>query len=280
MSVVETFATALLVEHAPRAGMALERLPAAQAAAVLQTLTTMHAAAVLREMTPPRAADTLALLAPEEASAILAATPANDAARIARALDAARRDAIVSGMPEADREVLLRVLRFPEGTAGAEMDPSVFQVFDDVLVSEARDRLRRAARDLLYYIYVVAHDGTLIGVLDIPELMLASARRQIGAAMHRDPERVSAWMPVALVREHPGWHRYHAMPVVDESNRFLGAIRYQTLRRLEREAVGRGEDPAMVTARALGDLFRVGTAGLVAGVATAGGAAAETDDGR
>lgn len=280
MSVEEMLAAALLVGHAPRAAMALERLPGAQSAAVLQTLPATHAAAVLREMTPPRAADTLAMMTPAEAGGILAATPANEAARIARALDAAGREAIVGGMPEDDRAVLLRVLRFPEGTAGAEMDPSVFQVFDDVLVSEARDRLRRAARDLLYYIYVVAHDGTLVGVLDIPELMLAGARRPVGVAMHRDPERLSAWMPVALVREHAGWHRFHAMPVVDESNRFLGAIRYQTLRRLERDAVRGQEDPAMVTARALGDLFRVGTAGLVAGVATAGSATAEHHDDR
>jgi hypothetical protein len=57
------------------------------------------------------------------------------------------------------------------------------------------------------------------------------------------------------------------MPVVDEEDRLLGAIRYQTLRRLEREAADQEPNPVMLTARALGELFQLGTTGLVAGVA-------------
>jgi hypothetical protein len=59
------------------------------------------------------------------------------------------------------------------------------------------------------------------------------------------------------------------MPVVDEQDRLLGAIRYQTLRRLEREASAEGPDPAQLTTSALGELFRLATTGLVAGVAPA-----------
>jgi hypothetical protein len=57
------------------------------------------------------------------------------------------------------------------------------------------------------------------------------------------------------------------MPVVDEHDRLLGAIRYQLLRRLERAAADRGPDSSLLTARALGELFQLGTTGLVAGVA-------------
>src|SRR5690606_40748530 len=64
-------------------------------------------------------------------------------------------------------------------------------------------------------------------------LFRSRARDPVSAAMHRDVDRVSVWMPVALVRAHSGWQRYHALPVVDEEQRLLGAIRYQTLRRLE-----------------------------------------------
>jgi hypothetical protein len=62
--------------------------------------------------------------------------------------------------------------------------------------------------------------------------------------MHREVDRLSVWLPVAIVREHPGWQRYHAMPVVDDEDRLVGAIRYQMLRKLEREAPGHGADPA------------------------------------
>ena len=272
MTVEEELALALLEAHPPHAAMALERLSPDRAATVLLAVQPNVAGAVLAAMTPTRAAQCLAVPSPADAGAMLAGTPADDAARITRAIEPARRETILAAMPDAAGESLRRVLRYPEGTAGAEMDPAIFQVPEDVLAADARDRLRRAARKLLYYVYVVNREGRLVGVLDIPELMLASGREPVGAAMQREPDRLSAWMPVAIVREHPAWHRYHAMPVVDESDRLVGAIRYQTLRRLDRDAAGRGTDHALLTARALGELFRVGTAGLVAGVAAAGAA--------
>lgn len=273
-------ARAFLDAHPPRAATMLERMPAAQAAAVLRAVPARSAATVLREMPPLHAAGCLAMLTPEDAAAIVAELTTDDAAGVVRVLEPERREPLLAALPAAAREPLASVLPYPEGTAGAAMDPSIFQLPDDVLVVDAQARLRRAARSLLYYVYVVDREHRLVGVLDIPELMLARPRDPVSTAMHRAVDRLPAWMPVALVREHPGWSRYHAMPVVDEEERLLGAIRYQTLRRLEREAEDRGPDPALLTTRALGELFQLGTTGLVAGVAataSAGQAAARAD---
>lgn len=262
-------AGAFLGSHPSRAAMALEQMPAVAAAAVLGEVPARTAATVLREMTPPRAAGCLSHLAANDAAAIIAETLADDAAPVVRALDADIRDALIAALPAAARNPLLSMLAFPAGTAGAVMDPSVFQVPENIIVADARTRLRSAARDLLYYVYVIDEEHRLAGVLDIAELMLARSRDPVSAAMHRDVESISAWMPVALVRAHPGWHRFHAMPVVDEDGHLLGAIRYQTLRRLEREAADRSPDPSLLTARALGELFQLGATGVVAGVAAA-----------
>ncbi len=267
-------ARAFLESHPSRAAMALEQMPAVAAASVLGEIPARTAAGVIREMTPLRAAACLSHLESDEAAAVVAESIADDVAPVVRALDAGIRDGLIAALPAATREPLLRMLAFPEGTAGAVMDPSVFQVPGNIIVADARTRLRSAARDLLYYVYVIDEEHRLAGVLDIPELMLARSRDPVSAAMHRDVESISAWMPGALVRAHPGWHRFHAMPVVDRDGRLLGAIRYQTLRRLEREAADRSLDPSLLTARALGELFQLGATGVVAGVAAA---AAATD---
>ena len=263
----ERLALAFLDAQPSSAALALERMPRARAAAVLQAVPAGVAAGVMREMTPPHAATIVGELAPEAAAAATADLPVDHAAAVLRALGEPTRDRVLAAMPEETREPLARLLQYPVGTAGASMDPSVFQLPDDVLVADARVRLRGAARDLLYYVYIVDREQRLVGVLDIPELMLARARDPVNAAMHRDVERLPAWMPVAQVREHPAWRHYHAMPVVDDEQRLLGAIRYQTLRQLERQAEERGPDPSLLTARALGELFQIGTNGLVAGVA-------------
>jgi hypothetical protein len=70
------------------------------------------------------------------------------------------------------------------------------------------------------------------------------------------------------VRVHPGWRTFHAMPVTDEDGRLVGAIRYQTLRRLEQDAdAGRAAQRATIAVGALGELFHLGMAGFVEGLA-------------
>lgn len=268
---------AFLELHPARAAMTLEQIPVADAAAVLAAVPARPAATVLRDMTVPFAADCLMHLAAGEAAAIAAELRVDDVAAVVRAMEPAPREALLAALPQDSRDPFARVLSYPEGTAGAVMDPSIFQLPDDVLVADARARLMRAARELLYYIYVVDRQHRLVGVLDVPELMLARARHPVSAAMHRDVNRLSVWLPVAQVREHPGWQSFHAMPVVDDEERLLGAVRYQTLRRLEREASGRGPDPVQLTTGALAELFQLGTTGFVAGIAATAGAVPERD---
>ena len=267
MTAEEHLARAFIASHPARAALALEQMGAAQAAAALRSIDAAAAATVVREMPPTHAAECLSALPPDEAAGIVTHMPMDDAAPVARAMRTEARAPLLAALPEQTGGPLSKLLQFPVGTAGALMDPSIFQLPEDVIVADARTRLRGAARELLYYLYVVDREHRLVGVLDIPELMLARTRDPVAVAMHRNVDRLGAWMPAALVLEHPGWHRYHAMPVVDESDRLLGAIRYQTLRRIERDAADRGPNPTLLTARALGELFHVGTTGLVAGVA-------------
>jgi magnesium transporter len=263
-------ARAFLETHASRAAMILERMPTERASNVLGAVPARSAAPVVAAMTPPFAAATVAHLDSGAAAPIIRAMPMDYAAAVLRSLPAERRTPVLAALPAETRDALARAIPYPEGTAGAVMDPSVLHLPEEILIADAQTRIRRSARELLYYLYIVDVEHRLVGVLDIPELMLARPRDPVSAVMHRQVDRFSAWMPVALVREHRGWREYHAMPVIDEDERFVGAVRYQTLRRLEREAADGGPDPSQMTANALGELFRLGTTGLVAGVATAG----------
>lgn len=264
-------ARAFLDSHPSRAAMALERMPLAQAAAVLHDVPAATAALVLHDMNIPYASRCLTHLASigkaTAAAAMIAELTSDDGASIVRVMDAEHRPKVLDALPELLRDDIERMLPYADGTAGSVMDPSVFRLPDDVLVADARTRLVRAAREVLYYLYVVDREHRLVGVLDIPELMAARARDPVSTTMHREVERINVFAPVALVREHAGWQRFHALPVVDEDDRLLGAIRYQTLRRLEREAARVSPLPANLTAGALAELFQLGTSGLVAGLA-------------
>lgn len=277
MTAEERLARAFIATQPDRAARVLEQLAPAAAADVLRAIPPAPAAVMIGRMTAPHASTLLGRLEPAAAAAVATHMPSQQLATTLRLLEPAAREALLDALPQELRAPLSRMLPYPEGTAGAAMDPAVFRLPDDVLVADARTRLRLAGRDLLYYVYVVDREQHLVGVLDIAELMVAPARARLRAMMHDDVEQLSAWMPVAMVQEHPAWQRLHALPVVDEDARLVGAIRYQTLRRLEQESGERTPDVSGLTARALGELFQVGTTGLVAGVAaTASGVRART----
>ena len=59
----------------------------------------------------------------------------------------------------------------------------------------------------------------------------------------------------------------HALPVVGHDGTYLGAIRYETLRRLEMEVQARIQHPSPVSvAVSLGELYWVGLSGLLEGL--------------
>lgn len=267
MTFEQQLARAFLEEHPREAAVALERLTSDARLSVVRDAPEA-AAAALGEMVGPAAADTLARLPAAVAAAAFARIDPDAGLGMLRRMPRPAADAIVAELPRDRQAPLQRGLHYPDGTAGALMDPMALALPDDITVAEARVRLRREARGLLYYLFIVDRDGTLTGVLDIPELMRAHSRDALRAVMKSPVEHVPAWTPAAAVLVHPGWRSFHALPVTDERGRLVGALRYQTLRRLEHEAdAGGSAQPAGLTVGALGELFHLGLAGFVEGVA-------------
>ncbi len=269
MTLEQRLAQAFLEQRPSEAAQALERLSTDRRASVLRAAPAESAGA-LGQMVASAAAESITPLTEAEAGAVVDALPVETAIRLLRRMPVADAERIMRGLPDTKQEWLGRALRYPAGTAGALMDPAVLALPDDITVAEGRVRLRRQAAELLYYLFVVDRTGHLVGVLDIAELMRARMRDPIRTVMHERVEHLPAWTPATAVRLHPGWRSFHAMPVTDEEGRLVGAIRYQTMRRLQDEADGgQSARDATVTVGALGELFHLGLAGMVEGVATA-----------
>ncbi|HEX7705202.1 MAG TPA: CBS domain-containing protein [Thermoanaerobaculia bacterium] len=270
MNIAMKLARTFLEDHPREAALALERMPAPERAAAVRAAGA-EAGTALGEMVAPAAAECLSLLAPAEAATTLEHLEPEVAIALLRRLPKTAGK-LIAELPAAKQDPMRRILRYPEDTAGALMDPFVLPIPNDVSVAEARVRLRREPHGLLYYVYIVDRSGMLAGVLDIPELMRARARDPIVSIMNTPVEHIPAWTPAPAVAAHPAWGAYHALPVTDETGRFAGAIRYQTLRRLESEAGQRSTAPTGATVGALGELFHLGLAGFVEGVAGAAAA--------
>ena len=261
MALEDALARELLEAHPADAAAVLERLPVGEVAALLDAAPAEVVAAVLRHMATPSAVACLGRLAPERGAAALAALPPAAAAPLAA------------------------LLRYPERTAGAVMDPRVLALPEDLSVEEALAHVQRTPQHVLYYLYVVGRARGLVGVLNLRELMLAHAAAPLGAVMRSATARLGVRDGLQAVVAHPGWRGLHALPVVDEAGVFVGAVRYETMRRLAADAdrPPRIEGP-LGTLLGLGELCWIGLAGVVEQLASArarpapGGSAEERRD--
>ena len=130
--------------------------------------------------------------------------------------------------------MIASLLIYAEDTAGALMDPQVITAFEQEPVHQVLARLQRNPAHALYYLYVVADDQRLVGVVNMRELMGARPDALLASVCTRHVASIAASATWQTVVEHSAWGSVHALPVVDTAGRFVGVLRYETVRALER----------------------------------------------
>lgn len=257
---LEAFADA----HPAELARALESLSAENAAEVMGELAVDRLAELLPWLAPPSAAYSLALVEVQKAAAALSATRHEIAASIIRAMGAEPRSRVVELLSPAARKATNELLRYVQDTAGALMDPQGLAIAESVSAGDALARLRGAAKHALHYVYVVSEDQRLVGVVNLPELVAARPDQLLGLIAVRPVQAVSARATSKAILAHPAWKQFHALPVVESGGRFVGVLRYASIRKLEERMLDTEmPDHASQTAAALGELYGLGLRGLV-----------------
>jgi len=137
-----------------------------------------------------------------------------------------RRERILPGLAQAEREDIRRLAAYPEGTAGAVMTSEYALLQPDLTVAAAIDRLRAEAPDkeTIYYAYVVDNNRTLIGFVSLKDLILASPSKKIEDLMHREVICCKASDDQELAAGLIAKYDLLALPVVNGQNVLLGII--------------------------------------------------------
>jgi magnesium transporter len=261
MSLSQDLAASLLRSHPGRAALVLDSREPAGSVETLNQGGESEAAEVLRRLSPQRAQHVLASLPRPRAAALLARLELGEAARLMRPLDASLRGELEAKLEARRARALRALLSFREGTAGALMDPEVVALPQGLRAAEALERVRAEPQHARYNLYVIDEEQRLVGALNLRELFLAEPTRTLGELMVAAPQRLPADAESSQVVSHPGWKEVHALPVVDDQGRYLGAVRYRKLRELERALLSARRDDQSA-ASALGQLFAAGAGGL------------------
>lgn len=267
MNLEERLARGFLHDQPSDAAHVLERLTVEERSEVLRHLSA-DAVPAVSEMLPATVAESVAQLGAADGSTLVVSLPPERGVAVLRRLPADAAERTLGAMSKEKQDPFRRALRYRPGTVGALMDPVIVELPVDIVVSEARLRLRRSLPGPVHEVFIVDRTGLLVGSFDVADLLRAGARTPVRTLMRTPVDALAAWMPAAAVRAHRGWDASHALPVVDEAGHLQGALRYETLRRLEREAEARGQGlRTSATVLALGELFHLGLAGFIEAVA-------------
>jgi magnesium transporter len=223
-------ARAFMESHPEKAAMSLEQVPVENVTALLSEAPVEIAARVIVHMAPYFGVECLKSLPVEFAGEVFGLMPRDHSALVLRRMRPEDRKRLLDAAPPSVSSGLGLLLRFPEYTAGALMDPDVLSLPSDISVGDALNRVRHSGARIFYYVYIIDRERRLTGVINLRELIEASEVKLLEDVMHVHVARLSVHADLIAIRAHPGWLEYHALPVVDNHAMLVGVLRYRTLR--------------------------------------------------
>ena len=170
---------------------------------------------------------------PSAISELVADLPADDRVDLLNEVDEQVVEQILPLFPREDRHETLRLLGYPEGTAGSVMTTEVARLSEGLSVAEALTEISKQVQDLetVYYNYVVDDDNRLLGLVSARQLVThyLNPDQPIADLMQRDVVAVRAMDDQEAVAEKVAAYDFIAIPVVDDDRRLLGIITHDDI---------------------------------------------------
>ncbi len=140
-------------------------------------------------------------------------------------------------LSEDRRRAAHKLLRFPEDSAGGRMTTAFATIREDMTVRDAVNALRGLAEqtELLSRIYVVDHEGLILGKVRLRDLTFSSHVRPIAELNDGDTRSVLATADQENAVRVMMKYDLMAMPVVDDDGRLLGIITHDDALEIQEE---------------------------------------------
>jgi magnesium transporter len=152
--------------------------------------------------------------------------PADNRADIYKRMDEPAREKLLPALAKAERDDILNLAAFEEGTVGSITTSDYATVRKDMTIAEALKELRVAAPDkeTIYVVYVLDDARRLVGLVSLRELVLATEQTRVADLMHHDPIFAQVDWPQEEAARLIARHDLLAIPVVDTENQMVGIV--------------------------------------------------------
>ncbi|HYA86715.1 MAG TPA: CBS domain-containing protein [Nitrospirota bacterium] len=213
----------------------LEELSGEQRLAIFNQLETEHASDTLEEIEPrvqrqiissikrDRAAELINAMTPAQAADIIAILPGSEADEILKLIDKENAEKIHYMLDKQDEKIInfttSHFIKLPPHTR----------------VSRVLEQFREIARDMdeIMYLYIVDEKNTLLGVVDIKEVLKANGDDTLADIMTTNVIDLNPENTLLEAAEMFSRYSFRAIPVTDENKIILGLIPYRDIMNLK-----------------------------------------------
>ncbi len=212
--------------HAATIADALEPLPTHEAWQILARIDPINRAEIFSHLDDVTQVQMAESVKRQEMAQILAFMSPDERVDLLKHLPENKREALLPGLAQAEREDIRRLAAHEEGTAGSAMTSDYVTLSPDLTASEAIAKLRVEAPDkeTIYYCYVIDGQRKLIGFVSLKDLILAWPGKRIDELMQTEvifsrdtDDRETAARQIAK-------YDLIALPVVNEADELVGII--------------------------------------------------------
>jgi magnesium transporter len=252
-----------IVNHSMEASRLLEEMSFEQVFSFIEKIPEELAVVLFNEMDVYSAYKCLEALEVQKSVEIIEALPINTAVSFLRRMNKIKREEILEKSEKNISRLLTQMLYHAEDTVGALMDPQMLVIPSELNVKEAFERVKKSKNQTLNYLYVTNSEGKLLGIVKLEDLIASESKKQITSVMNSGFPHLNSEVEAKKIINHPGWFEYNALPVLDRSGVFLGALNQKVIRKVELESTKKVPRQAILAGNALGELYRIGLTGLL-----------------
>ena len=206
----------------------ISELDRASGQALLETLDDATVADAMPEIEPELQRVMLGAMPPERAADVLEEMDPDDAADLLGALEEEHRATLMDLMEEEETSQVIKLLAYPEDTAGGIMTTEFATIRAGLLAGQALEYLRGSPQaqedEALYYVHIVDDEGRLVGVLALRDLVMADPQTSVDEIMVRQPITVSPLTPQTEVARLVAKYNLLEVPVVNGDGVLHGVV--------------------------------------------------------
>ncbi len=200
----------------------LEMLGAEESAHLISKISDLGTGSLVTQLPTPQAVSIVKEMSRDQQAHFLRTIGDDDA------------EAILDEIKPQKAEKIRKLMSYAENTAGALMITEYLSYAGDMLVKEVLDDLRaqgEAYSDYdIQYAYVVSDSGTLIGVLRLRDLLMASRSKTISEIMIKKPQHVNVTMSLRDLKDFFRQYSFLGAPVVNDAGELIGVVRSASVR--------------------------------------------------